>query len=196
MWYIILLFIPIFYYIYSLRQRIASGLQNELKLFNHISALEAKMTELTDEISGYKDQNSRMEDMQRRLLTEQERMSDSQSKQEQQIAKRANEIAEAYLQKEEKRIRADAVEKSKSVVQGKVTENLIPYFDVCKYNPRDMRFFGSPLDFIIFDGLDEGVMRKIVFVEVKTGKSKLSGREKLVKKCITDKLIEYEIWTI
>jgi predicted Holliday junction resolvase-like endonuclease len=154
------------------------------------------MSELSDEIIGYEAQNKRMNDMQSRLLKEQERLSESQSKQDQQISLRANQIAEAYLQKEEKRIRADAVEKSRSVVQGKVTENLIPYFDVCKYNPRDMRFFGSPLDFIIFDGLDEGTMRKIVFVEVKTGKSKLSGREKLVKNCIDQKLIEYEIWTI
>jgi len=34
-------------------------------------------------------------------------------------------------------------------------------------NPKDARFLGTPLDFIVFDGLDEGEVRRIVFVEVR-----------------------------
>jgi len=54
---------------------------------------------------------------------------------------------------------------------GKITEHFIPYLPMFKYNPKDARFIGSPIDFIVFDGLSEGEIRKIVLVEVKAGKS-------------------------
>ncbi|WP_235280356.1 Holliday junction resolvase-like protein [Thermotoga sp. Mc24] len=42
--------------------------------------------------------------------------------------------------KEEKRIRKDAIDKSKSVIMGPVTEHLIPFFPEFRYNPKDTRF--------------------------------------------------------
>jgi len=69
----------------------------------------------------------------------------------------------------ERRVRGDAVKKSQAVTLGKVTEHLIPYLPDFPYNPRDVRFLGSPIDLIVFDGLDEGIVRSIVFIEVKTG---------------------------
>jgi len=52
---------------------------------------------------------------------------------------------------------------------------------------------GSPIDLIVFDGLDEGELRKIVFVEVKSGKSVLSKRERLIKDAIEKKKVEWKI---
>ncbi|WP_198300041.1 Holliday junction resolvase-like protein [Thermococcus sp. P6] len=87
-----------------------------------------------------------------------------------------------WISREEKRIRKDAVNKSKAVIMGQVTEHLIPYFPDFKYDPKDVRFIGTPIDFVVFDGMNSREIERIVFVEVKTGKSgALTKREKQVK---------------
>ena len=111
-----------------------------------------------------------------------------------QVSEKANMLFRSWKLDEEKNIRQDAVKKSASVIRGKVTEHLIPYFPEFEYNPKDARFLGTPVDFIIFDGLSEGEMNKVVFVEVKSGKTGvLSKREKLVRECIDRGKVSYEI---
>lgn len=92
--------------------------------------------------------------------------------------------ASEYLKREEKKMRADAIARSESVVKGKVAEQLVPFTQGFGYNPRDCRFLGSPLDFIVFDGLTEGELEQIIFIEVKTGLSRLSKREQQVRNVI------------
>ena len=82
------------------------------------------------------------------------------------------------------RIREDAVQRSLAVTAGKVHEQLIPYLPMFPYNPKDVRFLGSPIDLVVFDGLAEGELRRIVFVEVKTGGSGLTIRERSVRDAI------------
>lgn len=94
---------------------------------------------------------------------------------------------------EEQNIRQDAVKRSHSVLKGKMTEHLIPFFSEFPYNPSDARFIGSPLDFIVFDGLSEGSLKQLVFVEVKTGTSSLSSRERSVARVIKEKKIEFQV---
>ncbi|MEK6978081.1 MAG: Holliday junction resolvase-like protein [Candidatus Hydrothermarchaeota archaeon] len=90
--------------------------------------------------------------------------------------------------------RENAIKMSEAVIKGKVTEYLIPYFPDFRYNPKDVRFIGTPVDLIVFDGLSEGEVRKVAFVEVKTGKTaNLSHREKLVRNCVENKNVAYEV---
>ncbi len=110
--------------------------------------------------------------------------------------KKAEILFEDWKQRYEKEIRRDAIERSRAVITGKVVEQLTPYLPQFKYNPKDARFIGSPVDLIVFDGLDEGNLRKIVFIEVKSGKSSLSKREKLVKDAIEKGKVEYEILSL
>ena len=107
--------------------------------------------------------------------------------------RKAELLFEEWRQKYEKEIRRDAIEKSKAVIAGKVSEHFIPYLPGFRYNPKDARFIGSPIDLIVFDGLDEGKLRKIVFVEVKSGKSTLSKREKLIRDAVEQRRVEWEI---
>lgn len=113
---------------------------------------------------------------------------------EEQSKKNAQLLLEEWRQNEEGRIRKDAINKSKSVIIGKVTEYLVPFFPGFKYNPKDVRFIGTPIDVIIFDGLDEGNIRQIVFGEIKTGKyGYLTSREKSIKNIVDKKNVKYEI---
>jgi predicted Holliday junction resolvase-like endonuclease len=88
-------------------------------------------------------------------------------------------------------IRADAVQRSQAVTMGKVHEQLIPYLPDFPYNPKDVRFLGSPIDLIVFEGLAEGRLERIVFVEVKTGGAGLSSRERWVRDVVQAREVEW-----
>ena len=88
-------------------------------------------------------------------------------------------------------LREDAVRRSQSVTIGKVYEQLVPHFPDFEFNPKDARFIGSPVDFVVFDGLSEGHIRSVVFVEVKTGKSDLSERERRVRDAVKARRVEW-----
>ena len=84
----------------------------------------------------------------------------------------------------EKRVRQDAIDRSRSVIIGKVTEHLTPWLPDFPYNPKDARFLGSPVDMIIFDGCDEDNLQEIVFLEIKTNSSTLSARQRQIRDAV------------
>lgn len=70
--------------------------------------------------------------------------------------------------------------KSSETRLGQISEHVIPFLEGCPYNPKDLHFLGNPIDYVVFD-LDQG---EITFLEVKTGNSKQSKRQKLIKNII------------
>jgi predicted Holliday junction resolvase-like endonuclease len=97
-----------------------------------------------------------------------------------------------WKQESAETIRKEAIEKSRAVTIGKVTEHVVPFLPGFEHNPKDARFIGTPIDFIIFDGLDEGEVRQITFVEVKTGSSSLSQRERQIRKAVQQQRVVWE----
>ena len=91
-----------------------------------------------------------------------------------------------------KAVRRDAILRSQAATVGKVSEQLVPYFPEFQWNPRDAKFLGAPVDFIVFDGLSDGAVRRVVFVEVKTGSSSLSARERLLRDAILHRRVEWQ----
>ena len=81
-------------------------------------------------------------------------------------------------------IRENAVQRSLAVTSGKVHEQLVPYLPEFGFNPKDARFLGSPVDLVVFDGLAAGQVRRVVFLEVKTGGAALTTRERQVRDVI------------
>jgi len=81
-------------------------------------------------------------------------------------------------------IRRDAVLRSQATISGLVHEQLLPFLPEFPFNPKDARFLGTPVDLVVFDGLDAGQVRGIVFLEVKTGGATLSARERQVRDAI------------
>lgn len=101
-----------------------------------------------------------------------------------------------YSESDLRKARHDAIARSRSVVSGKVQEELVPLFPefISQFNPRDARFLGTPLDFVVFDGLDEGNgVRRIVFVEVKTGKASMASGERRVRDAIEAARVEFQL---
>lgn len=92
-----------------------------------------------------------------------------------------------YWENEIPNHRKDAIAKSRAVIGGQFSENLAPYLPDFPYKPTECRFLGKPTDFIVFKGMDEKNIQEVVFVEVKSGNSKLSGQEKNLKDTINNK---------
>lgn len=87
---------------------------------------------------------------------------------------------------EEKGLRKDAVTRSMGVNFGKITEHLVPFsVHLQDFDPRDIRFIGSPVDLMIFDGATaKKETIDIYFVEIKTGSGKLSKKQKTIRDAI------------
>jgi len=91
---------------------------------------------------------------------------------------------EAWKIKYEMFYRQDAINRSQSVILGKVTEHLIPFHQNFPFNPKEARFIGSPIDMIVFDGIDNEDVVDVYIIEIKTGNSSLSKRQRLIRNAI------------
>jgi predicted Holliday junction resolvase-like endonuclease len=89
-------------------------------------------------------------------------------------------------------IRRDAVQRSEAVIAGKVQEQLVAYLPDFPYNPKDVRFLGSPVDLVVFDGLADGRLERVLFIEVKTGGSGLTARERCIRDVIDAGDVEWK----
>lgn len=96
----------------------------------------------------------------------------------------------------ERDVRRDAVQRSEAVIAGKVTEQLLPLLPGFGFNPKDVRFLGSPVDLVVFDGLSTGALGRVVFVEVKTGDAGLSRRERQLRDVVQAGQVEWREWRV
>lgn len=92
--------------------------------------------------------------------------------------------------------RKDAISRSRNTLMGKLWETMAPYLPKFKHHPADMRFLGSPIDYIIFEGMNEKKINKVIFLEVKSGDSKLNAQEKRLKEAIQNKRVKWEEFRI
>lgn len=91
-----------------------------------------------------------------------------------------------------KKERQDAVKRSRAVLGGQMIEQVAPFLPDFPCNPADVRFIGKPVDFIGFSGLAENdCVDEVLLIEVKTGESKLSGREKEIKNAVKNGRVRY-----
>ena len=88
--------------------------------------------------------------------------------------------------------RDDAVKRSRAVLSGQMAEQIAPFLKDFPCNPADVRFVGKPLDFIGFPGAADGSgIKEILFIEVKTGNSGLSKREREIKAAVEEGRVRY-----
>jgi predicted Holliday junction resolvase-like endonuclease len=105
----------------------------------------------------------------------------------------AESLYQQWLITGEKELRKDAVNRSMGVNFGKITEHLLPFSEHLKqFNPRDIRFIGSPIDLIIFDGIT--AKRNIIdiyIVEIKTGTGQLNKRQRVIRDAIAGNRVKW-----
>lgn len=94
---------------------------------------------------------------------------------EEEIELRKNETKKTLFQK-----------KSSEVRTGQIAEHFAPLLKDFKYDRKQARFLATPIDFIIFEE------EEIIFMEVKTGKSRLNTNQRRIKKQVEEKKIRWE----
>jgi predicted Holliday junction resolvase-like endonuclease len=98
-------------------------------------------------------------------------------------------------------IRKDSVNRSRSTLKGKIAEQMAPVLPGFGFNPADARFIGSPVDYIIFDGLtcvadDKEDEIRIVFMDVKKGSGALTRTQRLIKQAVEKKSVAWKTMRI
>ncbi len=96
----------------------------------------------------------------------------------------------------EKIILPKRLKSSRSVIGGQVSEQIAPFLPDFPYKASECRFIGKPLDFIVFEGMDEKQIKNVIFVEVKSGSSQLTPQEKHLKDAILHKNVQWCEWRI
>lgn len=69
---------------------------------------------------------------------------------------------------------------------GKMSEQFMPFLKTYPYDSQNFRFLGTPIDGVQFEN------DKIVFVEFKTGDSRLSAKQKNIKELVDKKKVKWE----
>ena len=96
------------------------------------------------------------------------------------------------LHRDRSSLRSDAIKRSRSVIGGQLAEQVAPFLPGFPCNPGDARFIGKPVDFVAFPGITEDdKVKEVLLIEVKTGKSALSGREKEVRRAVAEGRVRY-----
>lgn len=96
------------------------------------------------------------------------------------------------IRKREKEIRQDAVARSRAGQLGKTLEKIVPMFPGFGHHPYDVRPIFDPIDFIVFDGYYRGTVTDLVFVEFKTGQSRMNPVQTSIRAAIEKKRVHFE----
>lgn len=104
--------------------------------------------------------------------------------------------ASKHFTKEIKIAREDAVKRSRSVLNGQLSEQFAAFFPGFPADPTEVRFVGKPVDFVAFPGLSTGTVDEVLFVEVKTGNAAISKVERSVRDAVEKKNVRYAEYRI
>jgi predicted Holliday junction resolvase-like endonuclease len=108
---------------------------------------------------------------------------------------------ETWKMQAEDAIRKDSVNRARSTLKGKIAEQMAPVLPDFQFNPADARFIGSPVDYIIFDGLTEVADEmsreiRIVFMDVKKGTGALTRTQRVIRTAVENKAVSWQTMKI
>jgi predicted Holliday junction resolvase-like endonuclease len=97
---------------------------------------------------------------------------------------RKQERAEWEAHKIEEIVKA-RLKQSRAVLGGLVSEQMAPLLPGFPFDPGDCRFIGKPVDFLVFNGMNQKNISEVIFLEVKSGASKnLNDQEKRLRDAV------------
>lgn len=82
--------------------------------------------------------------------------------------------------------------KSSEVRLGHIVEKLAPFLEDFPHDPRHCIFLGQPIDYIAFDPTNG----KVTFIEVKSGQSKLSKKQRKIRDAVQNNQVDFEIFRV
>jgi predicted Holliday junction resolvase-like endonuclease len=101
-------------------------------------------------------------------------------------SKRVDSLEKTILELSEQKKKVTSQKKSSEVRLGHIAETLAPFLEQFEFDPETCTFLGKPIDYISFG--DEG----ITFIEVKSGKSQLSTKQRHIRDLVKAKLVYWK----
>ena len=87
--------------------------------------------------------------------------------------------------------RKDTAKRQRATIKGGISEIIAPWSMTVVNSAKELSFLGNPIDFVGFKGLDGDGDIEIIFIEVKSGKSRLNKNQRRVRKAVEEKRIEW-----
>ena len=81
----------------------------------------------------------------------------------------------------------EIADKQRAGIKGRLTEVFAPYLEGFPFKASECKFLGDPIDYVVFEGLDERNIKGIHFLDVKADSSELSKHQKQIKEIIEQK---------
>lgn len=92
-----------------------------------------------------------------------------------------------------KNARKKSLDAQRNFVRGQVGEHFTPFMSDFPYNPTACQFLGKPIDYVIFQNVNECVEGtadisevQIILADVKTGNSRLTKSKEVIKQAIAN----------
>lgn len=184
----ILIIVGLIWYILNKASHQPSSGLEELKIDN-----EFLRQRLNEHDSLHKDReetlNQTIKNLQSSLDKQQNNVQSNSSEHKQREKDLSNKIIELEKKLDsetESRKKILSQKKSSEVRLGHIAETLAPFLDQFDFEPERCSFLGQPIDYVSF-GDDE-----ITFIEVKSGNSQLSQKQKHIKHLVEQKLISWK----
>ena len=102
-----------------------------------------------------------------------------------QLKKQIEETAAAHIV-EKAKVKKDSTFRSSAVNWGKSIEHFVPFMTKFPLPPEDVVFIGMPIDYVGFTDTASKTKCAVHFVEVKSGKSILMGKQRNIKRAIQE----------
>ena len=93
-------------------------------------------------------------------------------------------------------IKQQALNQQRAVIKGKVSEQLAPFLPEFPFLPSECRFLGSPIDLVVFQGMDKGLVENVYLIDVKTNSSQLSPLQLSIQQAVQEKKVFWHTYRI
>jgi len=104
------------------------------------------------------------------------------------IGEKENEFAQ-----KEKTIKEKAVQRGRSKVLKTVLDSMDDYFTKMKYNPYDIKPILHPVDFVIYEGMNEKKMNDVVFLSRETKNPYMNKLHTSINEVINKELYDFKV---
>lgn len=185
-----------FIYLFTIILTFALFLKERSSLHTTISDLKKKSENLNASVSALATQNNSLRAENNHLLKDLANISQDI---EQQYQEKQKQWQDAWVKSNEKKIRKDAIERSRSVIRGQATEHLAPLI-MDDVNIKDFRFLGNPIDYLVFSGASDITdkkgkdLDKIILLEIKSGSSNLNTVQRRIRDAVKESRIEFAVY--
>ena len=98
------------------------------------------------------------------------------------------------LEKKIKRATKTNIITTRATNIGNFLEMAIPTARDFKWIVPDSKYLGKPIDLLVFNGLSNGKVKSLSFVEVKTGDADLTDNEESIRDAIDDRRVSYKVF--